>query len=322
MQARKLVGTTAVVGLMAVWVATGQVAKPRRGRAAPLPGMWTKVSARERLGMRRVAELDAMRGLAERVYGFELDGASLVYDYVLASDVVRANLKALLKGARETGKAEYLENGTVQLVYGVTLREVVETIRTSLKGRTFTYKQSLENNDTVIEALGMAGIPGSRGHREVLARRAAEVDAYRKMAEKVMGVTLQSGTTVREYCVADDRLRASVATYLRGLKPVDVNYPGDGTCEVTVQLKRRTFLETVETLVKRTKGLFRTRTETTVKVTTDAKDEVIAVTGRGTWKDEIPPVPASAEAAVDAEETATEAKTVIRRVLRKEIVVE
>ena len=246
----------------------------------------------------------------------------MVYDYVLTSDVVRTRMQALLKGARETEKAEYLENGAVQIVYGVTLREVVETIETSLKDGSFTYDKSVANKDTLIEALGMAGIPGSQAHKEVLARRAAEVDAYRKMAEKVQGIQLESGTTVREYCVQDDRIRATVAACLRGLKPIDINYPGDGTCEVTVQLKRRTFIETVETVVKRTKGVFRTKVETTVKVTTDSKDEVRTATGRGTGQDETEAVPSTVEAAVDAEAATSEAKVVIQRVLRKEVVVE
>lgn len=322
MNTKRWTGLALAILAAFTWTARAQVAKPRHGVAKPLPGAWAGVSARERLKVRRVAELDAMRALAERVYGFRIEGGSMVYDYVLASDVVRTRLQALLKGARETEKAEYLENGAVQIVYGVTLRDVVETIETSLKKRSFTYKRTVENNDRLIEALGMAAIPGSQAHKEVLARRAAEVDAYRKMAEKVQGIRLESGTTVREYCVQNDHLRATVAAYLRGLKPLDVNYPGDGTCEVTVQLKRRTFIETVKTVLRRTKGLFRTKTETTVNVTTDTKDEVITTTGRGTWKDEVQPVPASVDAAVDADAATMESRTVIKRVLRKEVVVE
>jgi hypothetical protein len=322
MDAKRWTGLAMGLLMVWAWTADAQVAKPRRGGAVALPGAWAKVGARERLKVRRVAELDAMRALAERVYGFRLEGGSMVYDYVLTSDRVRVRMQALLKGARETEKAEYLENGTVQIVYGVTLRKVLETIKTSLKDGTFTYDKSVTKKDTVIEALGIAGIPGSQAHKEVLARRAAEVDAYRKMAEKIQGIKLESGTTVREYCVQSDQLRATVAAYLRGLKPIDVNYPGDDTCEVTIQLKRRTFIETVETVVKRTKGVFRTKTKTTVKVTTNSKDEVITTTGRGTWKDEVEAVPASANAAVDVEKTTSEAKTVVQRVLRKEIVVE
>ena len=312
----------ACVGMVLAGSAAGGAARPRAGVAAPLPPAWQKVPANERLDARKVAELDAMRALAERVYGFHIEGASTVYDYVLSSDTVRTRMTALLKGARETEKAEYKPDGTVEIVLGVKLRTVIETIEASLTDSSFRYKRETANEDRFIEALGMAAIPGSPGDRKVLGRRAAEVDAYRKMAGLVMGVHLESGTTVREFCTRDDTIRAAVAAFLRGLKPTDIVYPGDGTCEVTVQLKKQILFETVETIVRRRRGLLRTRTETEVNVGNRVEEQVFEVVGRGTWKDPQPEAPPTPAAAVDPAAATEMSRVLIQRVIDQGVVVE
>ena len=294
------------------------VPRPRKVERAEVPAVWRNLSGRERLRIRRVAELDAYRALAERIYGLELESGTVVQDFVMESDRIRSRVKAVLKGARETEPAVYTEDGTVQVVMGVTMRKLIEALELSRTedAATVTYEKTRE--DRVIEALGQGAIPDTDAHRMLLAKRAAEVDAARKMAERVKGVTIEGRTSVQDFCTVSDRVRASVAAFLKGLKPVDIVYTDDGVCEVTMQLRIRRIVEVVEVTAKRTGNWPLRKTTEEVSVTRESEDKVFEVTGRGTW--EAPAaVPGGVNAAIDSETSST---LTIRRVLGEKVVVE
>ncbi|WP_419807487.1 hypothetical protein [Sphingomonas sp.] len=72
--------------------------------------------------------------------------------------------------------------------------------------------------------------------RPDLSRRAAEVDAYRNLAESVMGVHLTADTTVRNYVARSDAIATALDTCIKGARFGPPRQYGDGSCEVDATL--------------------------------------------------------------------------------------
>ncbi|MCH7995910.1 MAG: LPP20 family lipoprotein, partial [Planctomycetes bacterium] len=77
-----------------------------------------------------------------------------------------------------------------------------------------------------------AGDPASDAQNKLLAKRAAEADCYRKLAETVNGVKLNSSTYVRDFVTESDEIRTAVNTFVKGIRLGPPRYYDDGTCEV------------------------------------------------------------------------------------------
>jgi hypothetical protein len=288
-----------------------------------LPAIWTEAGAQARLSATRVAELDASRLLAERIYGVLLSSASDVNNFVLDGEEITGALTRVLKGVKTTEAAEYLDDGRVQVVRAVKLREVMETITREVTqqkqfGRWITVNEAervaRENRDTVFDVMGNGALPGSQGMRRIQAKRAAEMDAYRKLAERVMGVSLTARTTVRDFVLESDSIRARlISQTIKGAKTTGIRYFGDDDCEVTMELKIADIYE----VVKRTQ-----RGSTQVEEISRTHDTtVLTATGVGA---------AGEPARQDAVSAATQAsgpevreiETVVRRLIGTEIVVD
>lgn len=90
----------------------------------------------------------------------------------------------------------------------------------------------------VISVVG-EGLPpqeGSAAKKRLLAKRAAITDAYRKLAEAVQGVQVDSQTLVKQLEVASDEIRTSVSGVIKGARVIEENVTQDGAYEVRVEL--------------------------------------------------------------------------------------
>ncbi len=76
----------------------------------------------------------------------------------------------------------------------------------------------------------------SDAQRRLLAIRAARMDAYRAMAERVYGMSVQGSTTVRDMVVQNDRFRSYVETYMHGARVVSTDVMPDGTVETVLEM--------------------------------------------------------------------------------------
>lgn len=91
-----------------------------------------------------------------------------------------------------------------------------------------------------IQAVGRGAVamPGqmSQGQMKLMAMRAAQVDAYRALAERVYGLSVSGGTTVSAFAAQNDNLRVFVDAFIRGARVVSVVAQADGIYEATVEL--------------------------------------------------------------------------------------
>ncbi len=316
-----------VLGLMVLFTAAGVYAA---GFARPvvvksdLPRIWSAAGAQERLKALRVAELDAYRALAERVYGFKLGSGSTVHDFALNSETVKNSMDALLKGAAQTEKVVYDENGMVTVVYGVNIKQIMEIVKKDRNVVNGSLKvketSSIEESNKLLEACGNGALPGSPAMVMVQTKRAAEIDAYRKMAERFLGVKINSRSSVKDFCLTNDELKSSVDAYLKGLKPVAVEFKQDGVCSVTMQLKVREVIAVVDSLVRRyNQGGRKITSETIRNQNLDIVDKTFTVTGVGAPR-EVYQTP-KAEPVEKTTEIRTE-KTIVRKVVSRQPITE
>lgn len=319
---RTVLAMLVVLMMSGVVFSAEDVARPEKV-ASDRPAVWKGVPANQRLAAIRVAEEDAQAQLAQRIYGLSLAGGTRVLDFVLASDDVKASLDQRIKGVKTT-EVTYTEDLIVEVVCKVTIREIVETIKKTVVRHKLGGKVneqalteiSRETLDTVVAALGNGAVPGSRGHKMIMAKRAAEADAYRKLAETIFGARVKRWTQVSKLMLERDEIASRVAACLKGAKSTKIVYDEDGSCSVTMQITIRDVVQTVtrsvERYVKDGKVMKTVRNE----VKTENMDKVIEVTGRGA-----PRVAVVKEVAPEGskDEAFYKEVQIIRRVIKKEV---
>jgi len=135
----------------------------------------------------------------------------------------------------------------------------------------------------------LAQNPAADAQNKLLARRAAEADCYRKLAEAVYGVQINSSTYVRDFITESDEIRAGVDAFVKGVRLGQPRYYEDGVCEVDAEV-------TVAQLVTKLKEVhaahYKGNTVTTVdfeQIQQTLKKDVIRVTGAGAPRPELPP---------------------------------
>ena len=74
---------------------------------------------------------------------------------------------------------------------------------------------------------------------KLMAKRAAELDGRRKLAEKINGLRITSNTSVVDFVAQNDRIRTSMLTFQQGAGVVDNSFKlaADGTAEIIVELE-------------------------------------------------------------------------------------
>jgi hypothetical protein len=312
--------------------------KPTEVSGPNLPEIWQKAGPRERLKAIRAAELDADRLLAERIYGLQVDSETTVADLAAKDDSIGSSVSATLLGSITTEGPEFLPDGTVQVVRAVKIREVVNTLNTAVKGKILSDGsfETLSNDtsthtdvkDSVIDVMGNAALPGSEGQQKIMAKRAAEIDAYRRLAARMMGLKLDGETTVRDMALEYDELVAALSQVLKGARPTAIAFnKDDGSCEVTMEIKTSDVIRTTKRTIKGGK------VKTTIKDEIDEK--TFSETGRGAMRDiaqgdapaESTPVPADqpileAEVKVSGNDPFFETTAIIKQVLQSGPVVQ
>lgn len=277
-----IVVASSLMGVSASYAAV----KPTEEAAPKLPEIWQKAGPRERLKATRAAEIDADRLLVERLYGLQIDSNTTVLDLTAGDDKVAGAVSASLVGSLTIGEPEYLADGRVQVVRAVKIQEVVESLNRVIKGKRLadgSFANSSENEktdrsvtDKVIDVMGNAALPGSEGHQKIMAKRAAEIDAYRRLAARMLQQKINSDTTVRDMCLQNDQVVAKLSQVLKAATPTNIKYLDDGSCEVTMEIK-------VSDLIRTTRSYMKGDTQKT-EIKDDINERSFSEIGRGTMQ--------------------------------------
>ena len=142
---------------------------------------------------------------------------------------------------------------------------------------------------TVALALASAIFAQEAEQTKLLCRRSAEADAYRKLAETIKGIQINSDTYVRDFVTESDVIESELDDFIKGVRLGDARYYEDGMCEVDAEV-------TVARVVERLKQLHTRHYKGGRVVGTDfdkieqrIEKRVIQVTGAGAPRPELPP---------------------------------
>jgi hypothetical protein len=180
-------------------------------------------AAQSRLMAKLAARRDAQRNLAETLNGVHIDSKTTVRNFMTESDEIRSKVEGFLRGFRTVEEKEN-EDGTWEVRIALALeplREIIQAERAGAKSEG--------------QAVRVTGRSPLSGQDRLLARRAAETEARRKLLEYVKGARIDSYTTVEDFMTKDDRIRSQVSGLIAGARVVDTRYFDDGTCEVDIQ---------------------------------------------------------------------------------------
>lgn len=76
----------------------------------------------------------------------------------------------------------------------------------------------------------------SKVQKRLMAMRASRLDAYRNMAERVYGTSIEGNSTVRDLVVLNDQFRTFVDTNIHGARVVATDVMDDDTVETVLEM--------------------------------------------------------------------------------------
>jgi hypothetical protein len=117
--------------------------------------------------------------------------------------------------------------------------------------------------------------------RNALARRAARVEAIRRLAERIEGLSITSNTKVKDFVAESDTIHACLDAFLSGMRETNVSYKEDGACEVTMEVKLATVIETLREIHNRYYKGDHFKADDFVQMTQTNKETVLKETGTG-----------------------------------------
>jgi len=245
-----------------------------------------RLDPQQKLMAKRAAQLDAYRKLAERIMGLQLSSRTKVGEFVTESDEIATQMDHFIKGVRfkdtryfSDGSVEVDAAVTIQQVVKEIKRihdEVYDgerweedhfenikkyteqrVIEVTGAGAARTESQVPEPKDEPV----VSGPERTRRTRQIdlpdiyseyppaerlKAKRAAELDAYRQLMERVYGLQVTSETHVEDFVTESDRIRGALEGSIKGARISNVRYAPDGVVEVEMKLTIQTLIKTVK----------------------------------------------------------------------------
>ncbi len=129
----------------------------------------------------------------------------------------------------------------------------------------------------------------AQAQQKLLSKRAAEADAYRKLAETVYGLQLNSQTYVKDYVTESDEIRGQVDEFIKGIRLGDPLWYADGSCEVPAEVTVAKVIETLRSTHDRHYRGNSIKTEDFESISRRIEKKVIKVIGMGAPRAELPP---------------------------------
>lgn len=173
------------------------------------------------------AKNDAMRGLTEQVYGLKVRSAEEVKNMTADSYVGKTDSKtsATLSGIKITDVVYDSQKDIAKATATMTANEIV-----NIDG------SNVALNGKVFKHVGF-GTSSSQNAGPLKALRAAQVDAYKQLAQQIAGFTLESQTSVENYMLKSDLIQTKVQASLALAEIVDFGWDNSGDAYVKMILK-------------------------------------------------------------------------------------
>ena len=124
---------------------------------------------------------------------------------------------------------------------------------------------------------------------KLLAKRAAEADAYRKLAETVNGLQITSDTYVKDFVTESDTIRTELDTFIRGIRLGKPKWDSDLACTVSAEVTVVKVIEHLKAVHKRHYKGNILKAEDFRQITRFYKKDIIKAYGMGAPRPDLPP---------------------------------
>jgi len=130
--------------------------------------------------------------------------------------------------------------------------------------------------------------PASIAQKKLLSRRAAEADAYSKLAETVRGLQITSDTYVQDFVTESDQIRAGLDAFIKGVRLGEPRWYADLSCEVPAEVTVQRVIETLQELHARHYKGNKIKAQDFQQINRQVEKKVIQVVGMGAPREDLP----------------------------------
>ncbi|MCZ6697924.1 MAG: hypothetical protein O7D94_03215 [Planctomycetota bacterium] len=138
-----------------------------------------------------------------------------------------------------------------------------------------------------LPAIALAQVPDHQN--KLLSKRAAEADAYRKLAETINGLRITSDTIVRDFVTVSDTIRSELDTFIRGVRFGKPRWDSELMCMIEAEVTVAKVIQELKAIHKRhyKDGVIKSVDFESIKQY--IKKNVIKVVGMGAPRPDLPP---------------------------------
>jgi hypothetical protein len=192
---------------------------------AILLGSQVAVAGNKKLMTVNAAKVAAERAIVESVIGIKVRSRESVEDLVAQEVTIDAKTVAAIKGIEYTEAIYDPDKDIAQVTASIKLGRV-----TNIIGR------NIDFGGQTIQRVGFAtSTPEMAGPLRAL--RAAELDAYKQLAKTIIGFKIDSNTTVKDFILQSDSIRAKMMAAIYGAELVGYRWDENGDAYVKMRLK-------------------------------------------------------------------------------------
>jgi hypothetical protein len=125
--------------------------------------------------------------------------------------------------------------------------------------------------------------------QKLLAKRSAEADAFRKLAEMVYGLQINSRTYVQDFVTESDQIRSDVDAFVQGVRLGEPIFYDDGSCEVPAEVTVAKVVETLREAHSRHYKGSSVKSSDFESMSRRIEKQVLKVIGMGAPRPDLPP---------------------------------
>jgi len=150
----------------------------------------------------------------------------------------------------------------------------------------------------VIPAFGQMDTKDAQN--KLLSMRAAQADAYRKLAEAIKGLRITSDTYVKDFVAENDSIQSAMDTFIKGIKLGQPKWFGDLSCEVPAEVTVSRVIQEIKEIHNRHYKGDRIKGNDVEQIKQYVRTDVIKVVGTGAPRPDLPPgLPAGVEQVIE-----------------------
>lgn len=171
------------------------------------------------------AKVVAERAVAESVVGLKIRSTDTVENLVAQHMKIESKVFAAIKGINYTDIVYDKEKDIAKVIAELQVDRVQNIV-----GGDVRY------GGLVIQRVGFASSTPANA-KSLQALRAAELDAYKQLAKQIVGFKIGSKSTVENYILESDKVKAKVLAAIWGAELTSYRWDADGDAYVTLQLR-------------------------------------------------------------------------------------